>query len=994
MQMNASHKKAIDSYYAALADLRSKGGVNELHLRPAFHNLLVWACKKPGWTLVPEQALPGGRVPDGTLRDQFLLPRGYWEAKDTADDLDVEMAKKIEVGYPLTNIIFEDTHRAVLYQDGQRKLEADLTQAQQVADLLHEFTTHAEPDIEKFEQAVAEFKARIPELAQGVLEIIAKEREGNKRFVAAFSTFHELCKTALDPRISEAQIDEMLVQHLLTERLFRTVFDNQDFTRRNVIASEIERVIDALTSRAFNRAEFLKTLDRFYVAIEDTARGLEEFSEKQHFLNVVYERFFQGFSVKQADTMGIVYTPQEIVDFMCASAEEVLQREFGKSLSTPGVKILDPCVGTGNFIVNILRRIDRSKVKQKYTEDLFCNEIMLLPYYIASLNIEHEYFQLTGEYEQFEGICFTDTLELAEGKQTTIVFSEENTERVQREKHAEITVIIGNPPYNVGQQNENDNNKNRAYPVIDKRIRDTYVKASTATLKSKSYDAYLRFFRWATDRLQGRDGIVGFISNNSFVHKNSLDGMRKHLLQDFTQIYHLDLHGDVRQNPKLSGTTHNVFGIQLGVGITIAVRHSEHPERAIQYLRVPETWTRYDKCGFLAKQANATAIKWNLLVPDEKENWITEGLKVDFEAFLPIVANSIHGKAGGQDAVFSEPSLGVSTNRDKTVYGHSKQAVAARVREFVDRYNTDVDRWGRSDKKDIDSFVDYDSIKWSAHLKNELKRGRRAAFAVELLRPSIYRPFCKLWLYYDPILIDRPSSFRQVFPESGAHENRAISVSYFSSDKPFHCLITDVVSDLHLTGDSQCFPFYTYTEDGTDRRENITDWALAQFREKYGDKVSKWAIFYYIYALLHHPFYRERYAENLKRELPRIPMTVAAEDFPTYADIGRKLADLFLGDFYPLTPWTLDNKEWIGFQFDKPEAERGFVQVFRRPENPQDSMHVKLQGLDPGCTYHLRDLSSDWKADYTGQKLMDEGLLVTLRERPQDALIVYGKRGK
>ncbi|MHB9038862.1 MAG: N-6 DNA methylase, partial [Armatimonadota bacterium] len=326
MRMIAAYKNAIDNYYATLSDLRSKGGVNELHLRPAFHNLLVSVSKRVGWTLVPEQRLANGRVPDGTLRDEFLLPRGYWEAKDTADDLSVEIKKKIDAGYPLSNIIFEDTHHAVLYQDGQRRLEVDLTQIQQVTDLLHAFTTHAEPDIEQFEQAVAEFKARIPELAQGVLEIIARQRQENKRFVAAFSAFYELCKSALDPRISEAQIDEMLVQHLLTERLFRTVFDNQDFTRRNAIASEIENVIDALTSRAFNRAAFLKSLDRFYVAIENKARGLANFSDKQHFLNVVYERFFQGFAVKQADTMGIVYTPQEIVDFMCASVEEVLQR--------------------------------------------------------------------------------------------------------------------------------------------------------------------------------------------------------------------------------------------------------------------------------------------------------------------------------------------------------------------------------------------------------------------------------------------------------------------------------------------------------------------------------------------------------------------------------------------------------------------------------------------------------------------------------------------
>src|SRR5579863_5470662 len=374
----------------------------------------------------------------------------------------------------------------------------------------------------------------------------------------------------------------MLVQHLLTERLFRTIFNNADFINRNVIAAEIEKVIRALTSRSFNRNDFEKSLDRFYVAIEGAAKTLDSWTEKQHFLDTVYERFFQGFSIKQADTHGIVYTPQEIVEFMVASVEEVLRSDFGASLSTPGVQVLDPCVGTGNFIVNILRRISGSTLAHKYAHDLFCNEIMLLPYYIASLNIEHAYYERTGTYQSFEGICFADTLELAEGQQPSL-FVEENTERVEREKAAQIMVVIGNPPYNAWQKSDNDNNKNRPYQVIDKRINQTYSKDSKATLNNKLYDAYVKFFRWAVDRLQGRDGVVCFVSNNSFIDQIAFDGMRKHMLQDFTQIYHLDLHGNVRKNPKLSGTTHNVFGIQVGVGITIAIRSSRHIERRLLY---------------------------------------------------------------------------------------------------------------------------------------------------------------------------------------------------------------------------------------------------------------------------------------------------------------------------------------------------------------------------------------------------------------------------
>lgn len=924
MQMTAAYKKAIDTYHATLADLRGKGGINELHLRPAFHSLLVWACKSAGWTLVPEQRLANGRVPDGTLRDAFLLPRGYWEAKDTADALDVEIKKKIDAGYPLTNIILEDTHRAVLYQDGQRKLEADLTQAQQVTDLLHEFTTHAEPDIEEFEQAVAEFKARIPELAQGVLEIIAKERKGNKRFVAAFGTFHELCKTALDPRISEGQIDEMLVQHLLTERLFRTVFDNQDFTRRNVIASEIENVIDALTSRAFNRAEFLKSLDRFYVAIEDTARGLADFSEKQHFLNVVYERFFQGFSVKQADTMGIVYTPQEIVDFMCASVEEVLQREFGKSLSTPGVKILDPCVGTGNFIVNILRRIERSKLKQKYTEDLFCNEIMLLPYYIASLNIEHEYFQLTGEYAPFEGICFTDTLEL-EGHQRTLAFSEENTERVQREKDAEITVIMGNPPYNVGQRSENDNNKNRRYEVIDKRIRETYANDSRATNKNALSDAYVKFYCWAADRLQGRNGIVCYVSNNSFVSRIAFDGMRKHLLEGFSTVYHFDFKGDAYSSgEKRKREGGNLFDdmIRVGVGITLLVRDNGAAAKHVYYHAVGDYWKAEEKKAYLRSFSDVATVHWAELHPDARHNWLTDRLQGDADGFL-----AIGPRGDAAHFVFKEHSMGVVTNRDGWIYDFDSAKLASKSGKLIETYNSELSRWERAGcPKDVDGFVlnDERSIKWCSRMKECLSRKVAAEFSSEKIRTALYRPFARQHLFFDPILTHRRGKFQSIFPNKASEaENMAVCVTDIASEKPFMVMATDVIADLHLVGagaGDQCFPFYTYNEDGTDRRENITDWALAQFREKYGDGVSKWDIFYYVYALLHHPVYRERYAENLKRELPRIPMTVAVEDFPTYAEIGRKLADLHLNyetiKEYPLK-WIENNEIPFSWRVEK-----------------------------------------------------------------------------
>src|SRR2546421_7484575 len=415
MHITATHKRAIDHYYQELAAYHTLKVTHETGVRSAFQNLLATFAQSANWTLIPEQTLANGKQPDGTLRDTFNLPRGYWEAKDTKDDLNIEIRKKINAGYPITNTIFEDPRRAVLYQNNKQVLEADLTQPKELNNVLDQFFHYAAPDIATFEHAVQDFKESIPDLAQGLLKRIKEEHARNKSFVSTFATFLELCRTSLDPNMSSDTVDEMLVQHLLTERLFRTIFNNSDFTNRNVIAAEIEKVIQALTSRAFNRHEFLKSLDRFYVAIENAARNLDDWSEKQSFLNTVYERFFQGFSIKQADTHGIVYTPQEIVDFMCASVEEVLQREFCTSIEEPGVQILDPCVGTGSFIVNLVHRIPRHRLKYKYQHDLFCNEITLLPYYIASLNIEHEYYALMKEYEPFEGICFADTLALAEG---------------------------------------------------------------------------------------------------------------------------------------------------------------------------------------------------------------------------------------------------------------------------------------------------------------------------------------------------------------------------------------------------------------------------------------------------------------------------------------------------------------------------------------------------------------------------------------------------
>src|SRR5712691_1188375 len=549
LNLKPTHK-AVQNYYQALKEFESLGVSHEGAVRSAFQNLLEDCGKRFGWKLVPEwmrrDKTRSIRI-DGALVDEYRLPHGFWEAKDTHDDLAKEVKKKINAGYPQNNIIFQAPERAILWQNGRAVLDLDITEPVALVEILKQFFEYLPPEYEDWQEAVEQFQDQVPELGQTVKDIIEREQKSNDRFRAAFDDFFALCRQSINPNLSKEAVEEMLIQHLLTERIFRTVFNNPDFTRRNVIAAEIEKVIDALTSQSFSRDGFLQSLDRFYKAIDSTAKTIDDFSRKQEFLNTVYEKFFQGFSVKVADTHGIVYTPQPIVNFMVRSVEDILQWEFGRSLSSKGVHILDPFVGTGNFIIRIMREMKKTALQHKYANELHCNEAMLLPYYIASMNIEHEYYDLTGSYEPFGGICLVDTFELSEDKQIPM-FTTENTQRVNRQKQSPIFVIISNPPYNARQVNENDNNKNRKYPSNDKRVAETYAKDSRATNKNALSDVYVKAMRLASNRI-GEEGILAFISNNSFINDIAFDGMRRHLTQDFDIIYLLDLGGNVRKNP-------------------------------------------------------------------------------------------------------------------------------------------------------------------------------------------------------------------------------------------------------------------------------------------------------------------------------------------------------------------------------------------------------------------------------------------------------------
>ena len=926
LNLKPSHK-AIRDYYATLQQYEQHAVRHEGAVSNPFAFLLDSCAKQANATLIPQYAMRTGAgnriVVDGVILDSYGLPFAYWEAKDMDDDLPKAVQAKRDKGYPLDNILFQTPQRAILYQNGQIALDLDITEPARLIAALQYLFAYVPPALDNWQTAVSDFRAHVPDLAQALKARIEQRHETDPTFKEAFTDFYETCRTAINPDLSQDAVEEMLIQHILTERIFRTIFERSDFTSRNIIAVEIEKVSAALMRHAMSRDAFLKPLDRFYVAIEQAATLCQDFSQKQHFLNTFYEKFFQGFSEDVADTHGIVYTPQPIVNFMVKSVAHILETEFGRSLSDSGVHIIDPFVGTGNFIVRLMQDIRGTALAEKYRHALHCNEVMLLPYYIASLNIEQAFFERTGEYLPFEGIALADTFELLEQQQAEL-FTRENTERVKRQKTADMFVVIGNPPYNMGQINENDNNKNRKYETMDTLVRETYSQDSKAINKRPLSDPYVKAIRWASERI-GEEGVVAFVTNNGFLDGIAFDGMRKHLAQDFTKIYHIDLKGNARtsgeRRRKEGG---NVFDdqIRVGVGISFFVKKATATSAPaeIWLYSVDDYLKAREKQKLLTDFEDYTNLPMKQVTVDAKHTWLTEGLFKDFETFLPMgseTSKKIKGHAEG--TLFKTYSLGVVTNRDAWAYNFDQNILTENLTQMMEHYNNQVFQWERRSDRDIDvnDFIDTDDtkIKWTRSLKSKLKTGTLAEFSGKNVRVSLYRPFAKSHLYFHRMMNECVYVFPSIFPTSDTEgKNRVICVSGSGSKKPFHALVSDIIPSLDFLEKTQCFPFYTYDEDGTNRRENITYWALAAFRSHYGDDtLTKWDIFHYTYGVLHHPDYREKYQANLKRDLPHIPF---AKDFWGFAKAGAALADLHVN--YESCPKfeKLEERETEGMQVD------------------------------------------------------------------------------
>lgn len=887
----------INKYYQNLERAMTYGkSSNEMSIRNHFWNLLNEYAHDHNYEVIPEVKVLGTKgkavTPDGVIRNLWGLDVGLWESKDEKDDLDAEIDAKVKRGYPLTNILFEDSRQAVLFQRGEELVRIDMRDPEQLHGILITFFSFKSDSVYKFEDAIEKFKADIPAIVEALRASIESSRGNNKKFIAAQEVFFELCKAEINPDITLDDIREMMIQHILTSDIFNKIFDDADFHRHNTIASELEKLIDTLYSYQ-DRRNLLHSIEHYYEAINATAASITDHHEKQKFLKVLYENFYKVYNPKAADRLGVVYTPNEIVQFMVKSTDYLLHKHFGKTLADKNVDILDPATGTGTFICEIMEHaIPSQNLKYKYENELHANEVAILPYYIANLNIEYTYKQKMHQYAEFNNLCFVDTLDNVtalhyEGKENELFgLTSENTKRIKKQNSKKISVVIGNPPYNANQLNENENNKNRTYPDIDKRIKATYIKNSTAQ-KTKVYDMYSRFYRWAMDRLD-RNGVLAFITNRSFIDSRTFDGFRKCIQEDFSNAYIIDTRSDVRANPKIAGTTHNVFGIQTGVAIMFLIKKEIKDSTChIEYVTMEDNWRKEEKLGWLRNNP-IEKIHFTHVIPDKNNNWINLSEDNDWDDFVPICSKA--GKSGKDDQVlFRMYSTGISTNRDEWVIDHSKKNLREKMSYFASYYN-------KLNNKNEPTFTE--GIKWSRNLKQRFLRGLKEEFSKDRIIKFNYRPYIAYFLYHSDVFIDEHGLSNQIFIK----KNKVISISGPSSSKPFHILGIENYFSLDFLEKTQCLPLYRYDSSGS-RHDNITDWGLDQFVTHYKDRtITKEDIFHYTYAVLHDPAYKKKYELNLKREFPRLPFY---EDFRQWADWGKKLMDLHI-NYEQAAPFKLE----------------------------------------------------------------------------------------
>lgn len=749
----------------------------------------------------------------------------------------------------------------------------------------------------------------IAKIAQTHIKLITDilKRPECEKERAVFNEFVEELRDDLNNAVTEEEVIEMLAQHLITKPVFDALFDEYSFAAHNPMALAMQKVLDVLNQHQLDSET--EALQRFYDSVKLRASGIDSAEGKQKIIVELYDKFFRNAFPRMTERLGIVYTPVEVVNFILHSVNDVLKKEFDKSIADEGVHVLDPFTGTGTFITRLLQSglIPSNKLSYKYKNEIHANELVLLAYYIAAINIEAVYHsEIIDEYTPFEGICLTDTFQMYEKDDLVDQVLVDNSARRKRQKSLDIQVIIGNPPYSVGQNSANDDNQNIKYPLLDQAIQETYGKHSDATLQRNLFDSYIRAIRWASDRVK-KDGVIGFISGNGFIEKSALSGVRKVLEQEFSSIYIINLRGDIRKNMLSKGKAkegENIFGSgsMTGIAISILVKSEKQKTKGIYYFDIGDELSNNQKKEKLKQLSSVKKIEFQKIEPNEYFDWINQR---DLNFLNYLVIGDKKNKISSQ--LFKDYSLGVSTNRDAWCFNFSKKDLSANIIRTIDFYNNCLSKYLLNDLPN-----DLHNISWSRGLKNSFSKSQSLQFNQHAFRKSLYRPFIKTNLYFDKYLNEMQLKMPYFFPPK--QDNKVIIVSGLGARSGFSCLISDSIFSLDTIEKGQSFPLYLYEEVTQDkpigsgdlfdnsldltisetkyeRKDGISDEGLQHFKTAYPrEQITKEDIFYYVYGLLHSEEYRERYADNLTKELPRIPCVKKAEDFWAFSKAGCDLA--------------------------------------------------------------------------------------------------------
>ena len=758
-------------------------------------------------------------------------------------------------------------------------------------------------------------------IAERQIERITYLVENRKDQRQAFEDFLCGLQKNINPSITQRQAIEMLAQHIITKPIFEALFEGYSFVKNNAVSTSMQRMLDALEEKTL--AEESETLQKFYESVRKRAEGIDNAEGKQRIIIELYDKFFKAAFPRMVEQLGIVYTPVEIVDFIIYSVNDILLKEFGRSLSDENIHIIDPFTGTGTFITRLLQSglIAAKDLERKYKNELHANEIVLLAYYIAAVNIENAYHDATPDpddgigndtYTPFEGIVLTDTFQLGETDDSQKLFSEmfpQNSERVQRQKKAPLRVIMGNPPYSIGQKSANDNAQNQKYDKLDGRIAETYAALSSAGLNKSLYDAYIKAFRWSTDRLDPKNGgVIAFVSNGAWLDGNSTDGFRKAIEKEFSSIWVFNTRGNARtQGEQRRKEAGNVFGggSRTPISITLLVKNpdSKADKATIHYHDIGDYLSREEKLAIIKKfkSVGNKQMTWKTLQPNEHGDWLKQRNEI-FDTFIPMAPEKKFDTKS--QSFFTTYSNGVVSSRDYWVYNSSRKELAENMTRMIEFYENQREKYG----KELDKAENEPTqISWSVNLKRDFKKGSKHTFSEEFISDSLYRPFFKQRIYFDRNFLERPGYNDSFFPFS-ANKNFVIGITGLGSSKGFSPIITDSAFDFQTLMNGLIFPLYYYEEREKNspslfdtaaeseyiRRDGVSDFILFRAKQQYGKNVTKEDVFYYVYGFLHSKEYRETFANDLKKVLPRLPFVDDVKDFWAFNKAGRKLAELHI----------------------------------------------------------------------------------------------------